>query len=75
MANKKHIVSANLELNKNKQKTDISEKGLEKIIKELSGAVIAFPDTLKIESLADGLQETLATGKGVGQFSELLERC
>lgn len=44
------------------------------LLEELSGAVIAFPDTLKIEGLADGLQETLATGKAVGPFSELLER-
>ena len=40
----------------------------------LSGAVIRFPDTLTIESLADGLQETLATGKATGQYAELLER-
>lgn len=40
----------------------------------LSGAVVKFPDTLKIESLADSLQETLATGSAVGQYSELLER-
>lgn len=40
----------------------------------LSGAVIKFPDTLKIESLSDSLQETIATGSGVGQFAELIER-
>lgn len=40
----------------------------------LSGAVIRFPDTLKIESLADSLQETLATSEATGQFGELLER-
>ena len=40
----------------------------------MSGAVIKFPDTLKIESLADGLQETLATGEATGQFGELLDR-
>ena len=33
-----------------------------------------FPDTLKIESLADSLQETLATGTATGQFGELLDR-
>lgn len=40
----------------------------------LAGAVIRFPDTLKFESLADGLQETLATGQATGQYAELLER-
>lgn len=40
----------------------------------LTGAALRFPDTLKFESLADGLQETLATGQGAGQFAELLER-
>lgn len=40
----------------------------------LSGAVIKFPDTLKIESLADSLQETIATGAGTGQFAELIGR-
>ncbi len=66
---------SSIEALSNLLRTNISETGLEKIVKELSGAVIAFPDTLKIESLADGLQETLATGNAVGQFSELLERC
>lgn len=40
----------------------------------LAGAVIRFPDTLKFESLADGLQETLATGEATGAYAELLER-
>lgn len=40
----------------------------------LTGAAMRFPDTLKFESLADGFQETLATGQGAGQFAELLER-
>lgn len=43
-------------------------------IKGIQGAVISFPDTLKFESLADGLQETLATGSADGQYAELLER-
>lgn len=47
---------------------------LTRAIEALSGAVIKFPDTLKIESLADSLQETLATGAATGQFAELLER-
>ena len=40
----------------------------------LAGAVVKFPETMKIESLADSLQETIATGEAVGQFSELLGR-
>lgn len=41
----------------------------------LSGAATKFSDTLKLEGLADGLQETLATGAAVGPFAEMLERC
>lgn len=44
------------------------------LIDQLAGAVIRWPDTLKIEGLADGLQETLATGQAIGPFAELLER-
>lgn len=40
----------------------------------LGGAVIRFPDTLKFESLADSLQETVATGAATGAYGELLER-
>lgn len=53
---------------------DFDEENLADIVEQLSGAVIKFPDTIKIESLADGLQETLATGKATGQFAELLDR-
>ena len=53
---------------------DPNEWQLEKAIDNLAGAVISFPDTLKFESLADGLQETIATGSATGQFGELLER-
>lgn len=52
----------------------IPEDNMLEVVKQLSGAVIAFPDTLKIESLADSLQETLATGEATGQYGELLER-
>ena len=40
----------------------------------LAGAVVKFPETMKIESLADSLQETIATGEATGQFSALLGR-
>lgn len=47
---------------------------LAKTVERLSGAIIQFPDTLKFESLADGLQETIATRSAVGQYAEYLER-
>lgn len=47
---------------------------LTRAINGLSGAVISFPDTVKFESLADSLQETLASGEATGQFAELLSR-
>ena len=31
-------------------------------------------DTLNTEGIADGIQETFATGRAVGMFGELLER-
>ena len=49
-------------------------EGLAMAVDLLSGAVIRFPDTLNIESLADSLQETVATGEATGQFAELLGR-
>ena len=49
-------------------------EGMQSAIDGLSGAIVKFPDTLKIESLSDSLQETLATGAATGQFGELIER-
>jgi hypothetical protein len=49
-------------------------EGLAHAVDLISGAVIRFPDTLNIESLADSLQETVATGEATGQFAELLGR-
>lgn len=51
-----------------------TESNLQKAVEALTGAYIRFPDTMKIESLADSLQETLATGEATGQFAELLDR-
>lgn len=51
-----------------------SDTQIKSAVESLSGAVIKFPDTLKIESLADSLQETIATSAGTGQFAELIER-
>lgn len=49
-------------------------KLLDEITDQLLGASIKWKDTLKFEGLADGLQETLASGKAIGPFSELIER-
>ncbi len=43
-------------------------------IEALAGAAIKWKDTLKFEGVADGLQETLATGAAIGPFAELLDR-
>lgn len=51
-----------------------TESNLQKAVEGLAGAAQRFPDTLKVESLADSLQETLATGAATGQFAELMER-
>ncbi len=51
-----------------------SGDALDKITDQLVGASIKWKDTLKFEGLADGLQETLATGSAVGPFAEMLER-
>lgn len=50
------------------------EKNIDAITEQLEGAALKFKDTLKFEGVADGLQETLATGKAIGPFAELLER-
>lgn len=51
-----------------------TEDAMDKITSHLEGAAIKWKDTLKFEGLADGLQETLATGAAVGSFGEMLER-
>ncbi|NIK11197.1 hypothetical protein [Alkalibacillus almallahensis] len=65
---------SNVEALSNLLATDMNESQMQQTIDNLSGAIVKFPDTLKIESLADGLQETVAAGKAVGPFAELLER-
>ena len=50
------------------------EKNIDAITAHLEGAALKFKDTLKFEGVSDGLQETLATGKAIGPFAELLER-
>lgn len=67
-------VNANVEGLSNLMATPFSEQGLSQAVDLLSGASIKFSETLKFEGLADGLQETLATGAAIGPFAELLER-
>lgn len=50
------------------------ESSLQRAMEGITGAYLKFPDTLKIESLADSLQETLATGEATGQLAELIDR-
>ena len=40
----------------------------------LTAAAIKWPETINVESLAESLQETIATKSAVGQYAELLER-
>lgn len=51
-----------------------TQESMDSITKHLEGAALKWKDTLKFEGMADGLQETLATGAAVGPFAELLER-
>lgn len=51
-----------------------TQSQLQTAVENLSGAVIKFPDTLKIESLSDSIEETLATGAATGQIAEMFER-
>lgn len=67
-------VDSSVEAISNLLQAGFKESNLQKAVEGLAGAFLKFPDTLKIESLADSLQETLATGKAVGQYAELLER-
>ncbi len=65
---------SNVEALSNLLQAGFIDNQLLEAVDALSGAVIKFPDTLKIEGLADGLEETLATGAGVGPFAEMIER-
>ena len=67
-------VDSSVEATSNLLQAGFSESNLQKAVEGLTGAYLRFPDTLKIESLSDSLQETLATNKATGQFGELLDR-
>lgn len=62
----------------NLMQAGFSENTLGTAVETLSNAIVAFPDTLKIESLSDSLQETIQQfelgNNATGQFAELLER-
>ena len=53
----------------------VDENQLMQAVDALSGAVVKLPSTMRIENIAESLQETVATSKPVGQFAELLDRC
>lgn len=63
-----------IEATSNLLQAGFTESNLQKAVEGLAGAAQRFPDTLKVESLADSLQETLSTGAATGQFGELLDR-
>lgn len=65
---------ASIEALNNLIATELTDNQIVEALEAMSGAIIKFPDTLKIEALADGLQETIATGAGAGTFAELIER-
>ena len=58
----------------NLMQTGFSDVQMAQVIDEINGAAIRFSDTLKTEGIADGIQETFATGEAIGMFGELLER-
>lgn len=63
-----------IEATNNLLNAGFTESNLQRAVENLAGAYIKFPETFKFESLADSLQETLATGEATGQFAELLDR-
>lgn len=52
----------------------VDSKKMETALENLLGVSIKFQDTMNFEGIADGLQETLATGSATGAFAEALER-
>lgn len=69
---------SNIEALSNLMMAGFKDNQLEQAVETLSDAVIKFPDTLKVESLADSLQESIQQMKlgnnATGQYAELLER-
>ena len=65
---------AGVEAVNNMMSAGFKGENLDKLTEQLLGASIKWKDTLKMEGLADGLQESLAVNEAVGPFAELLER-
>lgn len=54
--------------------TGYKGEDLTKVIEAINGATVKWQDTIKQESLADAINETVMSGKSVGQFDEILAR-
>lgn len=67
-------VDSSIEAVSNLLQAGFTESNLQKAVEGLANAAISFPDTIRIESLADSLQESLATGEATGQYAEVLDR-
>lgn len=69
---------SNIEALSNLMMAGFKDNNLTSAVETLSNAVIKFPDTLKVESLADSLQESIKQmemgNNATGQYAELLER-
>lgn len=69
---------SNIEALSNLMMAGFKDNNLQSAVDTLSDAVIKFPDTLKVESLADSLQESIKQmemgNNATGQYAELLER-
>lgn len=53
---------------------NLSVEDYSKAAKAIGGAALKFQDTLKVEGLADSLQESLSTGAMTGPMAEFFER-
>lgn len=67
-------VDSSVEAVSNLLQAGFTESNLQKAVEGLANAAISFPDTVRIESLADSLQESIATGEATGQYAEILDR-
>lgn len=67
-------LGANTEGLSNLMAAGFDDTQMQQAMENIIGASIKFKETLKFEGIADGLQETLATGAAIGSFGELLER-
>ena len=56
-------------------KAGFDDSNMQQVVEGIAGAAAELDQTLKVESLADGLQETMAIGEATGQWAEMLDRC